>query len=290
MSSDDVKWDWTEQFMRWLTGFAVLLCAVGFIAPAVSGAVNWVALVVGLFLSAVCALCLLLSNASAANAQLYFTSGRWLSFLVAAGIFIGGGLVSMTSMHMGWTVFSGWVTGFPLPTDDQMTWAFAFVAFVKPGINWNIQSLKDIKAERMRVEEARAKADAADREARLTPPRPADPPAFRPRLVETPVEAAETGVAGRVAVGTAVAAVALNGAAAAQPVAPGDVQLPLLESVAHSERTFADPDAHAIHLIRHEGVRQRNVLARKVSSLSTYRAAQLLDEHAPGWRARKRAA
>ena len=88
MSADDIKWAWTDTFMRWLTGCAVLLCGLGFVAPAVSpgGDVQWVALLVGLFLSAGCALCLLLSNASAANAQLYFSTGRWLSGLGAAAI------------------------------------------------------------------------------------------------------------------------------------------------------------------------------------------------------------
>lgn len=58
----------------------------------------------------------------------------------------------------------------------------------------------------------------------------------------------------------------------------------------HSARTFADPDAHARHLITAENVRHRNELARRVRGLTTYRAAQLLDELAPGWRSKTAAA
>jgi len=37
-------------------------------------------------------------------------------------------------------------------------------------------------------------------------------------------------------------------------------------------------------------VRHRNELARRARGLSTYKAAQLLDELAPGWRAKTAAA
>lgn len=302
MSADDIKWAWTDTFMRWLTGCAVLLCGLGFVAPAVSpgGDVQWVALLVGLFLSAGCALCLLLSNASAANAQIYFSTGRWLSGLGAAAIFIGGGAVSMTSMHTGWIVFSGWAAGYPLPSDEHMTWAFGFIAYVKPVVNWNIQALKEIKAERAAAEVERAKQDAFDREMRLkAADRPADARAagetariYRLKPVETarqpvdqPGEAAEAG-------DKSATARATGDLPADLPGEPGEVLTAARlagEAPGHDAKTFANAEAHARHLISVEGVTKRNELARRVRGLTTYRATQLLDELSPGWRVSKRA-
>lgn len=296
MSADDIKWAWTDTFMRWLTGCAVLLCGVGFVAPAFSstGEVQLIALLVGLFLSGGCALCLLLSNASAANAQLYFSTGRWASGIGAAVVFIGGGAVSMTSMHTGWTVFTGWADGYPLPSDEHMTWAFGFIAYVKPVVNWNIQALKDIKAERLIEEHERAKQEAFDREARAVSAanrsKSSDQPAdarpvvekatvTRLKLVENdrqpvdqPAEASNQPADGR--------------SSADQPVE----ELPQPVVPDHSQATFADPAAHARHLITVENVRHRNELARRVRGLTPYRATQLLDELAPGWRTKKSAA
>lgn len=301
MSSTDIKWDWTDTFMRWLTGCAVLLCGVGFVAPAVSletGEVQWIALIVGLFLSLGCALCLLLSNASAANAQLYFSTGRWLSGIGAAVVFIGGGAVSMTSMHTGWTVFSGWATGYPLPSDEHMTWAFGFIAYVKPVVNWNIQALKDIKAERAAAEYEREKQEAFEREqreiARATPANRAKSPAKSPtdrqtgevvhlrpvdRPADQPAQPVESPAARQVVEKSP-----------GQPVDLPVDQLPRLETPDHSAGTFADAEAHARHLITSEGVRHRNELARRVRGLSTYKATQLLNELAPGWQQKKSAA
>lgn len=312
MSADDIKWAWTDTFMRWLTGCAVLLCGLGFVAPAVSpgGDVQWVALLVGLFLSAGCALCLLLSNASAANAQLYFSTGRWLSGLGAAAIFIGGGAVSMTSMHTGWIVFSGWAAGYPLPSDEHMTWAFGFIAYVKPVVNWNIQALKEIKAERAAAELERAKQDAFDREMRERerqerlnqPLQPGDARAtgetariYRLKPVETarqpvdqPGEAVEAG-------DKSTTARAAGDLPADLPGEPGEVLTAArlagepAPQQPHDAKTFANAEDHARHLISVEGVTKRNELARRVRGLTTYRATQLLDELSPGWRVTKRA-
>jgi hypothetical protein len=57
----------------------------------------------------------------------------------------------------------------------------------------------------------------------------------------------------------------------------------------HNQTTFADPAAHARHLITVENVRHRNELARRVRGLTPYRATQLLDELAPDWRTKKQA-
>lgn len=263
MSAADIKWQWTDAFMRWLTGCAVLLCGLGFVAPAFSanGEVHWLALAVGLFLSAGCALCLLLSNASAANAQIYFASGRWLSGLGAAGVFLGGGAVSMTSMHTGWVVFSGWASGYPLPADEHMTWAFAFIAYVKPVVNWNIQALKDIKGEREAAELAAAKAEAAARQ----PPPQAPRQPFRPEVVEG-------GRPSHVAA-TAVALVAASASQAqAQPADLPPLQPPVLETVSHSAKTWADAAAHAEHLLK-IGASQREV--SRQTGLTRYRVGQI---------------
>lgn len=263
MSSADIKWQWTDSFMRWLTACAVVLCALGFVAPAFSatGEVHGMALAVGVFLSVGCALCLLLSNASAANAQIYFASGRWLSGFGAAGIFLGGGAVSMTSMHTGWVVFSGWASGYPLPSDEHMTWAFAFIAYVKPVINWNIQALKDIRGEKEAVELAALKAEAANR----APPPPATRAPFRPEVVE----------GGRIGHGAATAgalAAVATGQAQAQPAGLPPLQPSQIEAVSHSAHVWASPTAHAEHLLK-SGVSQREV--SRQTGLTRYRVGQI---------------
>lgn len=155
--------------MRGLTGCAVGLCAFGFVAPAFSistGQVAGLPFVGGIFLSVTCCFCLLLSNASAANAQKMFGTGKWVSGWLSVAVFVGGACVSMTSMHMGWKVFSGWADDYPLPSDEQMGWAFAFVAFVKPAVNWTIQALKDLQAAQEADASRMAKDEAMEREAR----------------------------------------------------------------------------------------------------------------------------
>lgn len=118
------------------------------------------------------------------------------------------------------------------------------------------------------------------------PPRPTE---RRLELVETPAPPVDAGALARAVGGSMVVAAASTGSAAALPADAADVQLPLLLPEAHSESTWASPDAHARHLIQHEGVKQRNVLARRVRGLTAYRAAQLLDELAPGWSAKRAA-
>jgi hypothetical protein len=75
-----------------------------------------------------------------------------------------------------------------------------------------------------------------------------------------------------------------------QPAGQPVDELPPLAVPGHSAATFADSAAHARHLITVDGIHRRNELVRQVRGLSSYRASLLLDELAPGWRAKKAAA
>lgn len=221
----EISWKWTDVFMRILTGCAVALCAVGFVAPSYSPeseSLNWMAFLVGVGLSAACALCLLLSNAMAANAAVFIAHEKWLSAIGAGAVFVGGGLVSMNSMHTGWTVFAQLVEGYPLPSDEQMGWAFAYVAFVKPAVNWGIQSLKEIK----RAQDAQERDREADERER------------RERRLEAAEERRKAFQV--IPQATAAAAIAMGGAGAAAEPFP-------LEPVTHSAPASADSQAHASH-------------------------------------------
>lgn len=222
----EISWKWTDVFMRILTGCAVGLCAVGFVAPAYSlesNALNWMAFLVGLGLSAACAVCLLLSNSMAANAAVFFSHGKWGSGALAGVVFIGGGMVSMNSMHTGWTVFAHLVQGYPLPSDEQMGWAFGYVAFVKPAVNWGIQSLKEIKRSLETAERDREDRERDKREARMA--------------------AAEERRKAFQVVPQAAAAALIAGAGAI----PASAETFPLEPVAHSAPASADAQAHETH-------------------------------------------
>lgn len=162
---------WTDIFMRALTGVAVLMCAVGFVAPAYnveSGSIDWIAVLVGIGLSAACALCLLISNSMAANAPVVISEGKWLSGLICVGCFVGGGLISMNAMHLGWDVFKTTIAGrYVLPSDQQMNFAFLFIAFSKPGINWVIHAMEEIKFARQQAESDKDREERNRREDRL---------------------------------------------------------------------------------------------------------------------------
>lgn len=225
--------------MRALTGVAVLMCAVGFVAPAYnleSGAVDWLAVFVGIGLSAACALCLLISNAMAANAPVVISEGKLLSGLICVGCFVGGGLISMNAMHLGWEVFKTVIDGrYTLPSDQQMNFAFLFVAFAKPGINWVIHAMEEIKWNRKVAEEDKERGIRERREERLMESESREK---RNR------EAAERRNQMHVIPKAAMAVAAVTGIpAAANAESP---RAPFVES-AHVSSASADDEAHAAH-------------------------------------------
>lgn len=140
---------WTEFFMRALTGVAVALCSVGFVAPAYNveiGSWDGIALLVGLGISAACATCLLLSNSMAANAPICFGGNKWGSGWLCIALCAGFGAVSMYSMHLGWEVFKHLIAErYSLPGDAEMGIAFFIIAYAKPGVNWVIHAMKQVK-------------------------------------------------------------------------------------------------------------------------------------------------
>lgn len=225
--------------MRALTGVAVLMCAVGFVAPAYnmeSGAVDGMAVFVGIGLSAACALCLLISNAMAANAPVVISEGKWLSGLICVGCFVGGGLISMNAMHLGWEVFKTVINQrYTLPSDQQMNFAFLFVAFAKPGINWVIHAMEEIKWNRKIAEEDKERGIRERREERLMESE---------NRTRRNLEAESRRKQFRVASTTALAAAAVTGIpASAHAESP---RAPLVES-AHVSAASADDEAHAAH-------------------------------------------
>lgn len=230
---------WTDIFMRALTGVAVLMCAVGFVAPAYnseSGAIDFMAVIVGIGLSAACALCLLISNAMAANAPIVFSGGKWLSGLICVGCFVGGGLISMNAMHLGWEVFKTVINGrYTLPSDQQMNFAFLFVAFAKPGINWVIHAMEEIKWNRKVAEEDKERGIRERREERLM-----ESETRAKRNLEAESRRRGIHVVPKVAM-AAAAATGIPGIAAAEsPRFP-------MEDAAKVGAESADTEAHAAH-------------------------------------------
>jgi hypothetical protein len=230
---------WTDIFMRALTGVAVLMCAVGFVAPAYnleSGTVDWLAVFVGVGLSAACALCLLISNAMAANAPVVITEGKWLSGLICVACFVGGGLISMNAMHLGWEVFKTVIAGrYTLPSDPQMNFAFLFVAFAKPGINWVIHAMEEIKWNRKVAEDDKMRAEAERRADRM-----AESEGRAKRNLEAESRRRGIHVVPKVAL-AAAAATGIPAAAAAE-----SVHFPMEEAARVSVES-ADTEAHAAH-------------------------------------------
>jgi hypothetical protein len=230
---------WTDIFMRALTGVAVGLCLVGFVVPAYdpeSGRFDGWAAFAGIGLSAGCALCLLISNAMAANAPICFGGGKWFSGAICIAAFVGGGVVSMNAMHLGWEVFKALIAGrYTLPADEHMAFAFMFVAFAKPGINWVIHAMEEIKWSRKLAEENKDRAERERRAERL---------AESEGRVRRAQEAESRRKNFRAVSTTAMAATAafgIHGAAAAE--SPG---FPLEES-ARTAPESADIQAHAAH-------------------------------------------
>ncbi len=225
--------------MRALTGVAVLMCAVGFVAPsysAESGAVDWMAAFVGIGLSAACALCLLISNAMAANAPVVISEGKWLSGLICVGCFVGGGLISMNAMHLGWEVFKTLIDNrYTLPSDQQMNFAFLFVAFAKPGINWVIHAMEEIKWNRKLAEEDKEREDRNRRADRL-----AESEGRVKRSQEAESRRRGIHVVPKVAMAAAAAAGIPGIAAAESPRFP-------VEETARSAPASADVEAHVAH-------------------------------------------
>lgn len=236
-----IAWKWTDLFMRALTGCAVLLCAVGFIAPSFdpeSHEINGMAFCVGIGLSAACALCLLLSNAAAADAPVLFRHNRWFSGALAIGVFVGGAMVSMKSMHTGWIVFAELVRGYPLPSDSDMGWAFAYVAYVKPVVNWIIQAKKSILAELRLAEQDKDRAESERRAERM---------AESDGRTKRNLEAESRRKQFRVASTATLAAASVIGIPAAANAESMDMpKAPVMES-AHVGAESADAEAHAAH-------------------------------------------
>lgn len=230
---------WTDIFMRALTGVAVFMCAVGFVVPAYnaeSGAFDLWAAFAGIGISAACALCLLISNTAAANAPVVFSGGKWLAGVICVVVCIGGAMVSMHAMHLGWNVFSTLIGDrYKLPSDQEMNFAFAFVSFAKPGVNWVIHAMEEIKFARQQAESDKDRAERARREDRL-----AESEGRRQRNQEAEERRNRMHVVPKAAMALAAATGIPAAAAAESPRFP-------TEDAARVSAESADIEAHAAH-------------------------------------------
>lgn len=244
------------------------------------------------FRAAVCAGAQVLSIIMALVARRGFTGQMTLSGIACVAIAFGFALWAAEGLAHAWSANGAQI-------EEWQVW---FLTGSEPAIFLLIEHIKEGR-EALRTAQEKADQDEADAlaaarakddAARLKSPddrqAPADQPAdarqvaekstvTRLKLVEIdrhpadqPVEAGDLPAGGR-----------------SQEVQPVD-ETPAPRAPGHSHATFADPEAHARHLITTENVRHRNELARRVRGLTTYKAAQLLDELAPGWRASKRPA
>lgn len=189
--------------------------------------------------------------------------------------------------------------------DPANGWMVFFLTALEPGIFLLAEHVKEGR-QALRVAQERddretadalAAARAKDESYRAKPPaQPGDNRAVGERSTVTRLKLVETarlpvdqpGDAGEIAQlpGEPGEVLTVARLAGDQPVE----QLPRLTAPDHSAGTFKDAEAHARHLITVEGVRHRNELARRARGLSTYKAARLLDELAPGWREKTAAA
>ena len=141
----------------------------------------------------------------------------------------------MNAMHLGWDVFKSLIGGrYALPSDQQMGFAFVFVAFSKPGINWVIHAMEEIKWNRKVAEEDKDRDDRNRRADRL-----AESEVRSKRNTEA--ESRRRGIHVVPKVAMAVAAAGIPGIAAAE--AP---RFPI-EQATHIAPESADAEAHASH-------------------------------------------
>lgn len=233
------------------------------------------------FRAAVCAGAQVLSIIMALVARRGFTGQMTVSALACVGIAFGFALWAAEGLAHAWSANGAQI-------EEWQVW---FLTGSEPAIFLLIEHIKEGREALRRAQEqsdretadALAAARLRDEANRQKPPaQPVDDRQtgetariYRLKPVETARQPADLpGEPGEV--------ITADRLAGDQPVE----ELPRMTAPDHSAGTFKDAEAHARHLITVEGVRHRNELARRARGLSTYKAARLLDELAPGWRAK----
>jgi len=236
----------------------------------------------------ICVTCQAIAIAMAITARRALTGQMGLSALFAGGAALG----------CAWWASHGLALAWAEGGDPANAWMVFFLTALEPGIFLLAEHVKEgrealrtaqEKADREEAEAlalARLKDEAATANRSKPSGRPADARPVVEKATVTRLKLVETDRQPVDQPGEVSNRPADGRSSADQPVE----ELPQPVVPDHSQATFADPAAHARHLITVENVRHRNELARRVRGLTPYRATQLLDELAPGWRTKKSAA
>lgn len=222
------------------------------------------------------------NNAAAAAMHAISRSVGWHWPTLVPAILCAGGfaIASNMAVHLGWSVLAATASQpEALPDAWAVNAAALFLCFAKPAMAWIIEGRKAMDLADQRAAEA---AEAAELSAIRNPQRPAtvaDQPAsqpvsqpFRPTVVEGGRPASQFSQIGQSVAGVAAVSASVAGAVADRPAEAATLDLPRLESVSHSEQTFASAEAHAEHLLK-QGMSQRAVV--RETGLSRYRVGQI---------------
>ena len=230
------------------------------------------------------------NNAAAAAMHAISQPGGWHWPTLAPAILcaVGFAIASNVTVHLGWSVLTASASQpEKLPEPWKVEMAALFLCFAKPAMAWIIEGRRAMDAASQRAADLAEAAELsairdAQRSAKVAEPesqRPANQP-FQPKVVEGGRPASHVShvsqigqpVAGALAVSAAVA-----GVVADRPADTATFELPTLEPVNHSERTYASAEAHAAALLQ-SGLSQRAVV--RETGLSRYMVGQIAKQAA----------
>lgn len=222
------------------------------------------------------------NNAAAAAMHAISQPGGWHWPTLAPAILcaIGFAVASNVAVHLGWSVLTA-AASQPekLPEPWKVEMAALFLCFAKPAMAWIIEGRRAMDAaSRRAVELAEAAELSAIREAQRSakvvdaqPDRPASQP-FQPKVVEGGRPANQISHVGQPVAGALAVSAAVAGVVADRPAEAATFELPTLEPVNHSERTYASAEDHAAALLR-AGESQRAV--GRATGLTRYQVSKI---------------
>jgi len=222
------------------------------------------------------------ANCAAAAAQHSVSQGApfWTATfpaLLNAAIFCAA---SVIGVHLGWEMLKvGAQPNIHLPSTLVVDVAAFLVAFAKVAQAWVVETRRSLDAAQIAAADAAERAElsairAAQQSATLADPkakRPASQP-FQPKVVEGGRTASQIGHFGQPAANALAVSAAVVGALADRPADAATFELPNLEPVNHSERTYASAEDHAAALLQ-TGLSQRAVVRQ--TGLSRYMVGQI---------------
>lgn len=210
------------------------------------------------------------------------TGWHWPTLVPAILCAVGFAVASNVAVHLGWSVLAASASQ---PADLPEAWtvnvAALFLCFAKPAMAWIIEGRRAMDAADQRAAELAEAAELsairkAQRPAKVAEPdsqRPASQP-FQPKVVEGGRPASHVSQIGQPLAGAAAVSAAVVGVMADRPAEAASFELPTLEPVNHSERTWASAEAHAAALLKN-GQSQRAVV--RATGLTRYKVGQIAD-------------